>query len=189
MLYLYTKRYIYKIVPNSDKMVFVRTKKIKEKEYAYLVENKWTKKGPRQKTKEYLGKVYSFSRVKDDEFYNFYKEYNLELRSKKEIIIDIIKLELFNHGFWKQDGIWTKNDCFIDLKKLNFFNSKNKPIAIKINDGYMCKQLISKLIKLKIDIRKEEIEKEGYLLAKLLVESGLKTSPEIFVRLYELTKI
>ena len=40
-------------------MSFVRIKKIKDKEYAYLIKNRWlkTKKQPKQKVIGYLGKV------------------------------------------------------------------------------------------------------------------------------------
>ncbi len=61
-------------------MSFIRTKKIDGKEYAYLVENKWYKrkvkgrgKGPRQKVTKYLGRVHSFDKVNDVDFYNFKK--------------------------------------------------------------------------------------------------------------------
>ncbi len=170
-------------------MGFVRTKTIKGTKYAYFVENKWTKKGPRQKTKGYLGKVYSFRRQKQQEFFEFYKNYDLKVRSKKEILKDLIKLELFNHGFWREGDLWVRNNCFVDIKKLKCFNDKGKNIAISINEGLLCKPLVSKVLKLQIIADKEEPEKEGYALAKLLVESGLKIHPEVFIRLYELTKI
>ena len=41
-------------------MAYIRTKKINNNKYAYLVENKNTPKGPRQKVIQYLGRVHEF---------------------------------------------------------------------------------------------------------------------------------
>jgi len=51
-------------------MVYVRIKKIKGKEYAYLVENKWNKKlkRPKQKVKAYLGKFYKKDTKGENDF-------------------------------------------------------------------------------------------------------------------------
>ena len=91
-------------------MTFVRTKKIKGNEYAYIVENKWKKRGNKvkQKTKKYLGRVYRFDRVNVMDFYEHYDisdvdEY-LKQNSKDKIILDLIKLGLFNYGFEEKDG-------------------------------------------------------------------------------------
>lgn len=170
-------------------MVFIRTKNIKGKEYAYLVENTWTKQGPRQKTKKYLGRVHVFSREKEILFNEFFPQYQLELRSKKDLIKDAIKLELTNHGFvLGEDKKWSKNDCFADINALKFTSKSGKNIALGMNEGILCKELISNILNLRIEPDSETQDKEGYTLAKLLVESGLKVSSEIFVRLYELTK-
>lgn len=169
-------------------MGFTRIKIIKGKKYAYIVENKWTKNGPRQKTKQYLGRVYSPLKKCEIKFYEYFKEYNINERSFKEIIKDLTKIELLNHDFkLNNNGLWINNDCIVDLKKLRFFNQKNKNIVLNINEGLLCKTLISKIIKL-TNPQKEEPEKEGYILAKLLVESGLKVEPDIFIKLYELSK-
>ena len=168
-------------------MGFVRTKTIKGKKYAYIVENKWTTNGPRQKSKKYLGRVYAFPKEKIYNFSNFYKNYNLEIKNSKELLQDLIKLELFNHGFIYDNGLWNNGDCIADVKKLKFLNEKGKNIVFSINEGLLCKPLIDKILKFKIN-SKEKYEKEGYELAKLLVEAGLKIEPEIFIRIYELTK-
>ena len=170
-------------------MAFIRVKKINGYKYAYLVENVWTNKGPRQKNKKYLGKVYSPRREKSLNFFDFYKDYDIKVRSKKELIIDYIKLELFNHGFVEtKRNVWTKDDYIVNIKTLNFINNKNKDFAIELNNGALCPYLIKKIIKLKIEPDKEKEEQEGYMLAKLLVESGLSIDKDIFVRLYELIK-
>ncbi len=45
--------------------MFIRKKKIKGKEYAYLVENKYINGRVKQKVKRYLGKVFRFDRSGD----------------------------------------------------------------------------------------------------------------------------
>jgi hypothetical protein len=171
-------------------MAFIRTKTLKGNRYAYLVENVWTDKGPRQKAKKYLGRVYDFRREKEILFNEYYPNYNLELRSKKEILQDCIRIELICRGFIENSvNKWKNNGCFVDLKKLDITNHKGKSLGIGLNDGILCKPLLHKALNLKIEPSKEEPEKEGYVLAKLLVECGLKVSHEMFIRLYELSKV
>ncbi len=170
-------------------MVFVRTKTIKSKKYAYLVENTWTPAGPRQKSKEYLGRVYDFRRENEIQFLDYFKDYDIKNRSKKELLQDCIRLELHNHDFKKDlSGIWIKDDCNIDVKGIKFCNKRGKSIALGLNQGILCKPLIIRVIAHKIDTDKEKPEQEGYGLAKLLVECGLKVSHGVFIRLYELSK-
>ena len=64
-------------------MGFIRIKKINGKEYAYLVENKWYKrgfkskgKGSRQTVSKYLGRVYKFDKVIVDKDFFQYKHIN-----------------------------------------------------------------------------------------------------------------
>ena len=45
--------------------MFIRLKKLKGKDYAYLVKNTWTKNGPRQKSKKYLGRCIILQKEKD----------------------------------------------------------------------------------------------------------------------------
>lgn len=170
-------------------MVFVRTKTIKGKKYAYLVENIWTPAGPRQRSKDYLGRVYDFRRESDILFSEYFKDYDYNNRSKKEILQDTIRLELNNHGFKKDlAGIWAKDDCYVDVKSLKFCNKRDKRITLSLNQGILCKPLIMRVIQHKIYANEEKPEQEGYSLAKLLVECGLKVSHEVFISLYELSK-
>ncbi|MFA5142479.1 MAG: hypothetical protein WC471_05935 [Candidatus Woesearchaeota archaeon] len=170
-------------------MTFVRTKSIKGKNYAYLVENIWTANGPRQKAKKYLGRVYNHRRETEIPFAEFYRDYDVKTRSKKELLCDAIRLELANHGFKEENMIWSNKGSFIDLKRLKFFNDRGNEVAIGLNEGILCKPLITKILKHQVIDGKEAPDKEGYSLAKLLVEAGLKIEPEVFVRLYELSKV
>ena len=56
-------------------MAFLRVKNVNGQKYAYLVENKWYKRGhkgkgrgPRQKVMRYLGRVYSFDKAQNRKF-------------------------------------------------------------------------------------------------------------------------
>ena len=114
-------------------MSFIRTKIISGKEYAYLVENKWYKrgfkgkgKGPRQRVSKYLGRVYCFNKEKDIDFYNFKKinimknedfqdtenqrflcdleQYLKENKNNKTgIFRDLVEWELFRHSIDKEE--------------------------------------------------------------------------------------
>jgi hypothetical protein len=59
--------------------MFFRIKKIKGKEYAYLVENEWKKNSSRQKVKQYIGRVYRLAQKNNLDFISFLKsKHNVE---------------------------------------------------------------------------------------------------------------
>ena len=88
------------MVPNL--FMFIRIKNIKNQQYAYKVRNKWTKKGTRQKTAGYLGKVFRITPQKELDFKYFVaqdlEQYFMK-NSSQTIIIDLFKCELIRHGF------------------------------------------------------------------------------------------
>lgn len=137
--------------------MFVRTKKVKNKQYAYLVENTWTKKGTRQKVKKYLGKVIKPNRKKEN---NFLVE---KTRNYEETIKELIKHELSNHDV-------TKND---------------EKSVIFMNEGFLCKETVKELIKLTPE-KENRTDKEGERLAIKLLEAGLKVKKEEFSKLFEI---
>jgi len=169
-------------------MSFIRTKKIKGKEYAYIVENRWKKRGNRvkQKTKKYLGRVYRFDRTNMMDFYGFYNisdvEEYLKNKNKEDIINDLIKLELFNYGFQEKDGIWQKESVFFDFRNKKVYNEKNKSIALAFNEGFLSDFTIKRILNFRA-----EIEEDGYILAKLFVEAGIAVPKEVFVGYYKKT--
>ena len=112
-------------------MAFIRTKKIKGAEYAYIVENQWKRKGKKvkQKSKKYLGRVYRFDRANLMDFAAFYNIDDIndyvDRATVEKILVDLIKLELFNYGFKEaKEGIWQRECCFFDLKKKKFITTK-----------------------------------------------------------------
>jgi len=164
-------------------MVFIRIKKIDGKEYAYLVENRWYKrrhkgknKGPRQKVSKYLGRVYSFNKTENIDFYNFKKINNLEQyikdnqNNKNQIFKDLIEWELFRHNIDKE-GFTIDH---INKKILN--NKTNKEVSLMMNEGFLNSFTLSRLFNLKSG--------DSYYLAKCFVEAGIEIPQEVFVGVF-----
>ena len=165
--------------------MFIRTKKIKKQtgvfEYAYVVENRRFRKNKiKQKSKKYLGRVYRFDRVNVMDFYEYYTigdvdEY-LDRGSVEKILLDVIQLELFNHGFEENKGVWQRGDCFFYKKTKKVINEKKNPIALAFNEGFLTSYAIKKILHFTA-----ETEEDGYVFAKLFVEAGLAVPQDIFV--------
>jgi len=78
-------------------MTFIRTKRIKGHKYAYLVRNYWTKKGSRQKSKKYLGRVVEFPKVKDiDFFFYFGRNYSPRDKTVLQLVTDLLNMNLLS---------------------------------------------------------------------------------------------
>lgn len=150
--------------------MFVRVKKIKEKEYGYLVKNKWTKKGSRQRVVGYLGKIIHLKRKKDLTF-----KYNQ--KPLKKIFLELIDWELKCHGFEN----FQIDDIKVDLDKKTVLQGK-KNIVLAMNEGFLCSHTIKALLKFKPKGHEEQIALQ---LANSLVETGIKVPHEVFIKLYE----
>jgi len=162
--------------------MFLRIKKIKGKEYAYIVKNEWktTSKGSRQKVIGYAGRVYRFDLKNNADFLQFMKidnledytcEYNINM-----ILTDLIEWELFKYDINKQE-------FSIDLNELNNIKiqKKNRNVVFLINDGLMCNLTLKNLLEFKAE---GDEETDGYKLAKAFVEAGIKVPQEIFVGIF-----
>jgi len=161
-------------------MGFIRIKKINGKEYAYLVENKWYKrgfkskgKGSRQTVSKYLGRVYKFDKVIVDKDFFQYKHINdgqqyLVDNSYDKIIKDLIRWELYRHNIDSNEY------------KIDFGNKKvkqnSKLISIKINEGFLNNYTLRRLFNPKKD--------NSLYLAKCFVEAGIEVPKEVFVGLF-----
>src|SRR3989338_1064166 len=102
---------IYKYKDSAHiQMVFIRVKNRvyngKSSDYAYLVENKWGKYGPRQKVKKYLGKIYKFDAVKDFDFVIVDGSY-------KKLMIYLFENELKRHGFELKNNLFFRDNYSI----------------------------------------------------------------------------
>ena len=152
-------------------MVFVRIKKLKGREYAYLVENEWTINGSRQKVKKYLGRVIKPLKRKETET----DINNLEY---KQAILELVKQELLNHGFSKE---LTFENTHVNLNKHEITKAGRK-VVIALNEGFLCSQTLKDA--LEIELKGHE-EQAGTQLAKTLLEMGLGLPKDTFVKLFE----
>lgn len=160
-------------------MSFIRVKKINGKEYAYLVENKWYKRGfkrkgrgPRQKVGKYLGKVYSFTKADNIGFFEFNKIDNVESyiksNAREQIIRELVEWELARHNI-------SKEEFTIDFSSKIVSKGKKK-VSLRINEGFLNSFTLARLFNMK--------RNEGYYLAKCFVEAGIEIPKEVFVGLF-----
>mgnify|MGYP001617199040 CR=1 FL=1 len=162
-------------------MAFIRTKKIDGKEYAYLVENKWYKrkhkgknKGPRQRVNKYLGRVYSFNKTENIDFFTFKKINNLEKylknnsNNKNNVFRDLIEWELSRHNI-------NKEEFTIDFLNKTILKN-NKGISLRMNEGFLNSFTLERLFNLKSG--------DSYYLAKCFVEAGIEVPKEVFVGVF-----
>ncbi|MFH1439021.1 MAG: hypothetical protein ABIG89_00515 [Candidatus Woesearchaeota archaeon] len=188
--------------------MFIRVKNIKNQHYAYKVRNRWTKKGTRQKTAGYLGKVYHLKPVFELTFEDFLAqdiEVYIKNISSKEIILDLVKFELLRHGF-KYKGNnqnilifnniaeeYQKSECKTIQKMNNIvikaelapsiltITDTKKPIVLALNNDFLCDYTLRKLARFKSFSSEEECGKE---LAKVFITAGIPPRPDIFVRIF-----
>lgn len=149
-------------------MSFIRIKKVKGHRYAYLVENKWTNKGARQKVGKYLGRIYSPEKktqkgLKEHLNIKDIKSYVKENDFKK-IINDLVSLELHKHGI---DNVY-------------FGKQGNKVIAL--NQGFLCEHTLNALLSHVPD------EDDGFKLAELITGAGIDIEQNVFIELFEKLK-
>lgn len=171
--------------------MFIRIKNIKNKKgkvypYAYLVDNKWYKRGTKSKgrgsrqiVKGYLGRVYSFSKAKDVDFFEHFRindvnEY-LNKNYKEKIMKNLVEWEFFRHDIKKEE-------FFVD-----FFNKKvrrgKKEVSLKLNEGLLNSYTLRRLLKFRF---KGDEREDGFRLAKAFVEAGLEVPKEVFVSMFSL---
>ena len=157
--------------------MFFRIKKIKGKEYAYIVENEWRQKGSRQKVKEYAGRVYRLNLMNNVDFLEYFKiedvQNYIEINQKNKVINDLIEWELFKLNV-------NKNEFLIDLNSKKI-QKNNKNVAFFINEGFMCDFTLKNLLEFKPE---GDVQADGYHLARAFVEAGIKVPQEVFVGLF-----
>ena len=155
-------------------MAFVRVKKINGGQYAYLVENSWTRKGARQKVSRYIGKVLVAEKSKNESLEAFLKLSDLGKYVRDSdfaaIARDLIKLELHNHGV---------KDVSVNFQEASVLNSSRKEIAVSMNQGFLCSHTLKSLL----EYRSEE-DYSGYRLADLITAAGVVPEQDVFIELH-----
>lgn len=158
-------------------MTFFRIKRIKGKEYVYIVKNEWQRGGSRQKVEGYLGRAHRLELKENLDFLKFVNAENLEdYASKQEfrkILNDLVGWELFRFGIGR-------HGFSVDIDKKEIKNKK-KNVVLVINDGFMCSLTLKNLIDFKTE---DDDARDGYRLARAFVEAGVKVPQDVFVSLF-----
>lgn len=165
-------------------MPFLRLKKINNQQYCYLVENKHTKNGPRQKVKKYLGKVLGLEKKKDLDFFEYFKINDLNnyfKKNKKEILSDLIKFELVKHGF-KEKRNFLINQHFSFNKKTFQLLKNKKEIVLFLNQGFLSAFTFKRILSFR---KTRDFSQDAHALAKYFIEAGINIPKEIFIRFYQ----
>lgn len=155
--------------------MFFRIKKIKGKEYAYIVENSWKRGGSRQKVRSYLGGICRLDLKNSIDFFEYSKIENVKdyalNNGFKKIIWDLVAWELYRVGVGK--------DVLIDAKNSQIQKGK-KNVVLLINEGFMCGYTLQNLT----DFKPEDEENDKYRFARAFVETGIKVPEQLFVELF-----
>ena len=157
-------------------MAYIRTKKISGNKYAYLVEIISTDKGPRQKVKQYLGRVHNFEKSKEVSEIN-------PGNSKENILLNLIQPELQAMGFKERKDNFVYQKLHFNNKKFSLTKSKtNKEAIISLNDGYLSTFTLQRIINFQ---KTKNLNKDAHTLAKYFLEAGLQINQELFVKFYQ----
>lgn len=160
-------------------MAFIRTKKVKEWRYAYLVENKWKQSKTKQKVKKYLGRAHQLENIVGARF-----EKDISGMSFKKAAAELLKFELMKNGFKETKGkenLLVKEGFAANFDKGRFINAK-KPVVFESNEGFICSFTFDKLMKFKPSKDEEET---GLKLAETILDAGISIPHDVFVKLFE----
>lgn len=163
--------------------MFIRTKKINNKHYAYLVQNVWSETGSRQKVAAYLGKIYTPEKQETEAALT-----QQTAQTSQNIINELIENELKQHQFKEHPDNPTLfiYDMLIYNKKTNMLREKNKDVVLKINEGYLCNYTIQKIREeCKVQKQRTDPHERAVKLAETLVTAGLKVPQETFIKLHQ----
>lgn len=166
--------------------MYIRLKKIKSLNYAYLVKSKRRKSKVKQKSLKYLGRVYSPIRGSLDisDYINSPLEDYISNKTISQIIIDLIRFELLNHQFKEiKQNIFTLEKIKIDLNKLTFKNNHNNNIVLEINEGFLCNYTLNYMLNYKFPNLDEK--GCGISLANSILNTGIKLNQELFIFLFK----
>lgn len=152
--------------------MFIRTKTIKGKKYAYLISNRYhkRKKESRQKSSKYLGKIV--------EIENNSKK--VEANTIEEAIINTLS----EAGFLREGNSMKKENLNVDLS-LGEVKQNNVNICIKLNDGYLCSHTLKKLLNfIPPNSTKMEI---AHKFAEAFISAGIDISQNSFISIFSST--
>ena len=159
----------------------MRTKIISGKKYAYLVESIKTPSGPRQKVKQYIGRVFEFDCSRS-------VSSNVQGKTAKLYLKNLVINYLLSLGFKEKDGILKKKKIYFNLDDFSLLkktSGKPKSTAIGLNEGYICTFTLSRILNF---TKSKNVGSDARILAKYFVEAGFSLSKEQFIQFYQLLK-
>ena len=158
-------------------MAYLRIKKIQNKEYAYLVKSIKTAKGPRQKVLRYLGKVQRH--LLPEQF-----EKEIKRSTKKDFIGSLVQSHLNALGFSKMKSVMRKGPLIFSQKDYSFRSEKSrKEHILAFEQGYLCQYTLQRLLSF---TKSDDVQQDGYALARYFLEAGLRITEEEFIQFYSL---
>ena len=169
-------------------MAFLRVKRIKVREYCYLVENRWSRrKGARQRVKAYLGPVVRFPSAEIDfwEFHHAQPERFLRGKDSTAIVRDVIRGELERAGFVHDRSVCRKaagNDTLLFNLQTHKALRNGQEIVLALNDGYLCRFTVRRILAFDAS---GDAAADSMPFARLLVDAGLSPPPAIAAALYQ----
>lgn len=156
--------------------MFVRIKKIKGYQYAYLVENSWKQGSSRQRVKAYLGRVYNFDC--QEKLFAGMLDGNFQ-----KIVLELLKWQLSCYGFAIAKNSAVNGGLRVNLDTLKFVQEKTgKPFVLQGKDGYLCQHTLKNLLQFKSAGYEEQV---GRALAHALVDAGIDVPKDIFIKIFE----
>ncbi len=144
-------------------MAFIRLKRVAGKEYAYLVENTWTAKGPRQGVSRYLGKYIALDVA--------------PIAPAEAETSKLIAAELLARGFSEK---LSKEKLKVSLQTCTVREGR-KRVVLGINGGFLCDFTLRKLL----HFQPVEEVTPGYSLARAFSDAGIRVARDQFVRIYQ----
>ena len=160
-----------------NQMSFVRIKKINNAPYAYLVESVSTKKGPRQKVKGYLGRVYEFKRQHD-------VVASTRAKTARDLLVNLAAAQLESIGFKEKGKKYYHKNIVFSPNSLSITKETNKKQSIiKLNDGYLCGFTLKRILSFR---KTKDVTRDAHTLAKYFLTAGIPLSEDQFVNYYQL---
>ena len=158
-------------------MAFIRIKKINSNKYAYLVESTNTNKGPRQKVKQYLGRVHELEKNSEGQ------ENYSDSKNRKDILLSLILPELLSMGFSKKKDKYQHKNLVFCPEKVTITKKNGKEAVLSVEDGHLCSYTLRRLLNFK---KSKDLNADAIKLAKHFLEAGLAVSEEKFVKFYRI---
>lgn len=161
--------------------MYIRVKRIKGYEYAYLVANKWKKrgdkKGARQKVRRYLGRVLDFRAESGIGFFEFVKAEDSQKYMENNDYGQILK-DLIGWEFSKRN---IGEDILVYYNK-GKVQKNGKDVCVRMNNGVLCGFTLKRLFEFDGSGSEPEV---GRRLARAFVEAGIDVPQDVFVALFE----